>query len=58
MSFNLDKLGELTQPVPKHKLIASIAVGGAVGAIASLVSNACLLEITLNGFFTMVKKQK
>ena len=53
-TFNLDKLGELARPIPKEKLCASITIGAAIGAVSSIVCNACMLEITLNGFFTIV----
>jgi len=55
MSINFDKIGELTRPIPKEKLAASILIGGGIGAATSLIVNACLLEITLNGFFTIVE---
>ena len=53
-TFNLDKIGELARPIPKEKLCASITIGAAIGALSSIVCNACMLEITLNGFFTIV----
>lgn len=53
-TFNLDKLGELARPIPKEKLCASVTIGAVIGAISSIVCNACMLEITLNGFFTIV----
>lgn len=54
MKFNPSKLAEYLKPVSKQNLIISIFVGGALGAFTALIANACLLEITLNGFFTIV----
>ena len=55
MEVNLGKIAELTKPIPKYKLVLSILVGGAIAGATSLIVNACLLEITLNGFFTTVR---
>jgi hypothetical protein len=54
VEVNLAKIAELTHPIPKHKLFLSIAIGGLIGGLTSLIINACLLEITLNAFFTTV----
>lgn len=53
MNFNPSKLAEYFKPVSKKALLISIIVGGALGGFISLIVNACLLEITLNGFFTI-----
>lgn len=42
----------MTKPIHKGKLFLSILFGGACGFISSLLINACLLEISLDGFFT------
>jgi hypothetical protein len=54
MNFNPSKLAEYLKPVSKQNLLFSVAIGGALGAFTAMIANACLLEITLNGFFTIV----
>ena len=54
MNFNPSKIAEYLKPIPKQNLILSMFIGGALGAFTALIANACLLEITLNGFFTIV----
>ena len=53
MNFNPSKLAEYFKPVSKKALLISIVIGGSLGGFVSLIANACLLEITLNGFFTI-----
>lgn len=53
MNFNPSKFAEYLKPVSKKALLISIVVGGVLGGFISLIVNACLLEITLNGFFTI-----
>ena len=51
--INLAKVNEVLSPIPKYKLAVSAAIGAAIGLFGALVVNACLLEISLNGFFTI-----
>lgn len=51
--LNLAKLNEIVSPIPQKNLVASAFVGAVLGGLSSLVVNACLLEISVNGFFTI-----
>ena len=50
---NLGRISEILSPIPKVNIFASAIIGGSIGLIGSLIVNACLLEISLNGFFTV-----
>jgi ABC-type branched-subunit amino acid transport system permease subunit len=53
MNINPSKIADYLRPIPKKNLVLSILIGGALGAFTAVITNACLLEITLNGFFTI-----
>lgn len=58
MQVNLQKIAELAKPISKKNLFMSIFIGGAISGFVSLIVNACLLQVTINAFFTTVKKLK
>lgn len=50
--INLGKVSDSLNSVNRGKLAASVVVGGATGFMSSMVANSCLLEVSINGFFT------
>ena len=52
--LNFNRIKELISPLPKLKLGFSGLVGGGLGLFVSMIVNACLLEMSFNGFFTLV----
>ena len=53
MSLNLQSVFDKVSVLSKTQLFVAAAIGGTIGATGSLIVNACLLEISLNGFFTV-----
>lgn len=50
--INLNKVSETVSSVNKGKMAAAMIVGAGVGFLASMIVNSCLLEVSINGFFT------
>lgn len=53
MNLNLQTVFDKVSVLSKSQLVVAAGVGAGIGAVGSLVVNACLLEISLNGFFTV-----